>query len=127
MNKVILIGRLGADPETKDTQSGTLVCKFRIATDRRGKDGTDWHRITTFGKTAGVCAKFLSKGRMVAVEGRIQYSQYQEKWFTDIIANDVRFLDGQDGGARPTQGPKPGEGAPLPDGVEFPNGMDIPF
>lgn len=109
INKIILIGRLGADPETRQAQSGKAVTKFRIATDSGWGDNktTDWHNIVTFDRTAEACAKYLTKGRMVYVEGRVSYRKWDKEdgtsqWFTDIIANDVQFLGG--GEDRPSSG-----------------------
>jgi single-strand DNA-binding protein len=107
VNRVILIGRLGADPESRESAEGKPICKFRMATDSGfgERRQTDWHAIVTFGKTADACAKYLSKGRQVFVEGRISYRKWQKddgttQFFTEIIANDVRFLSdgGRDGG-----------------------------
>lgn len=106
VNKVILIGNLGADPETRETQSGSSVGNLRIATNERRKnrdgewvDHTEWHRVTVFGKTADNCDKYLSKGRQVYVEGRIQTRKWQDKegndkYTTEIVADQVRFLSG---------------------------------
>lgn len=105
VNKVILIGNLGADPETRETKSGSSVGNLRIATNERRKidgewaDHTEWHRVTVFGKTAENCEKYLSKGRQVYVEGRIQTRQWKDKegndkYTTEIVADQVRFLSG---------------------------------
>ena len=112
VNKVILIGNLGADPEARYTQSGSAVTNFRIATSENwtGKDGqkqerTEWHRIVTFGRLAEHCRDYLSKGRQVYVEGRIQTRDWQDKdgnkrYTTEIVANTVQFLGGRgDGGS----------------------------
>ena len=108
MNKVILIGRLGKDPESRGSQGGSTICKFSLATDDGWGENqkTNWHRITTFGKTAENCAKYLEKGRQVAVEGRVDYSEYekdgQKRYGTEIIADRVTFLGGrQDAGQEP--------------------------
>jgi single-strand DNA-binding protein len=106
VNRVILLGNLGADPETRTTQSGTAVTSLRVATSerRKDKDGqwsdhTEWHRVTCFGKTAENAAKYLSKGRQVYVDGKISTTKYTDKdgvdrWSTDIIANDLKFIGG---------------------------------
>lgn len=107
VNKVILIGNLGADPEMRSTQAGRPVCNLRIATgeswtDKSGQqqDRTEWHNVTVWDKQAEQCAQFLSKGRKVYVEGRIQSREYQandgstRKAF-DIVAKQVTFLGGQ--------------------------------
>ena len=108
MNKVILIGNLGADPEMRHTASGTPVCNLRLATNRKYKDKegntvehTDWHRITLWGRQAEVAAQYLTKGRQVAIEGRIEYSTTGEgdaiKYFTDIVAERLELLGGKSG------------------------------
>ncbi len=104
LNKVILIGNLGADPESKNTQSGTPITTFRVATNERWTDRngqpqtrTEWHRITTWNKLAENCARYLSRGSLVYVEGRLQTSSYEKNgqtcYSTDVVANVVRFLD----------------------------------
>jgi len=110
VNKVILVGHLGADPDMRYTPSGQGVCELRLATseswnDKNGQrqERTEWHRIVVWGKRAEVCSKYLAKGRQVFVEGRIQTRTYDDKdgnkrYITEIIANDVQFLGG--GGGR---------------------------
>lgn len=114
LNKAMLIGNLGKDPELSYTQSGTARCKFSLATNesytnKEGEkiDQTEWHNIVVWGKQAENCAKFLSKGRQVYVEGKIQTRSWddeqtgQKKYMTEINAQAVRFLGGkQDGGGR---------------------------
>ena len=98
LNKVMLIGRLGRDPELKTTQSGKSVCTFTLATDTGYGDNkkTDWHNITVFDKTADNCAKYLHKGSPAYVEGRISYDAYEKDGIkhttTKIIANTVLFI-----------------------------------
>ena len=113
VNKVILVGNLGADPDMRYTPSGQGVCELRVATseswnDKNGQrqERTEWHRIVVWGKRAEVCSKYLSKGRQVFVEGRIQTRTYDDKdgnkrYITEIIAADVQFLGGggREGGA----------------------------
>lgn len=97
VNRVILIGRLGKDPELK-TRNFT-VCNFPLATSKKvkGEDKTEWHSIVAFGKLAEICAQYLKKGRQCYVEGEIRYEKYQkdgqEKNITKIIANEVTFLE----------------------------------
>lgn len=110
VNKAIIVGNLGADPELKDTRSGDAVLNLSIATNERWTDKggktqerTEWHRVVVFGKTAENCAKYLSKGRQVYVEGRLQTSEWQDKegnkrYTTEIIASNVTFLSGDGGG-----------------------------
>ena len=106
MNSVVLIGRLTKDPEVAYLDSGTAIGRFTLAVDRITKSGeerkADFIRITVFGKQAENCAKFITKGRQVAVEGRIQTGSYQNKngdtvYTTDVIANRVEFLSGGGG------------------------------
>ena len=113
VNKAIIVGRLGRDPELRTTQGGTAVCNLSIATDRTYQNSqsnekvqeTEWHRVTVWGKQAEMCGKYLSKGREVYVEGRLRTSQYEKpdhpglKLFsTEIVAETVQFLGGRDGG-----------------------------
>lgn len=100
MNNVVLIGRLTRDPETRYIpESETAVATFTIAIDRLGKDkGADYPRITCFGKTAELVERFIAKGRLVAVQGRIQTGSYKNKdgqtvYTTDVVADRVEFLD----------------------------------
>ncbi len=104
VNKVIIVGRLGADPEVKTISAGSTVTRLNVATSEAwtGKDGqkqerTEWHRVTVWGKLAEICGKHLSKGRQVYVEGRLQTrswedAQGQKKYATEIVANTVQFL-----------------------------------
>jgi len=103
VNKVIIIGRLGQDPEMKAISQGTNVTRLNIATSENwtGKDGqkqerTEWHRVVVWGKLAEICGKYLSKGRQVYVEGRLQTSTYEKNgvkmYSTEIVANTVQFL-----------------------------------
>ena len=104
-NRVILIGNLGGDPETRYTAGGTAVCKFSMATSRKftGKDGqkqekTEWHRIVAWGKLAEICSQYLAKGKQVMIEGRIEYGSYEKDgvkhYTTDIIAENMLMLGG---------------------------------
>ncbi len=105
VNKVILIGRLGADPEVRYTQDGTMVTNFRLATDEQWKDKsgekvqkTEWHRIVTFRKLAEICGNYLAKGRLVYIEGRLQTRAWDDrdgnkKYTTEIIASNMQMLE----------------------------------
>lgn len=103
LNKVVLIGRLTAEPELRYTQSGTAVCTFRLAVDRpftnqKGEREADFIPIVVWDKVAENCGNYLSKGRLVAIDGRIQIRSYDaqdgtKRWITEVVANDVRFLD----------------------------------
>jgi len=109
VNKVILIGNLGADPELKYTPSNRPLCNLRIATtevfkDKSGQrqEKTEWHRVTVWGDQAENCNKYLAKGRSVYVEGRLQTRSYdkdgQKHYATDIVADRVVFMGGGGGG-----------------------------
>jgi single-strand DNA-binding protein len=110
VNKVILIGNLGADPELKYTPSSRPLCNLRIATtevfkDKSGQrqERTEWHRVTVWGDQAENCNKYLSKGRSVYIEGKLQTRSYekegQKHWATDVVADRVVFLGGGGGAA----------------------------
>lgn len=126
VNKVILVGRLGKDPELRYTQSGTANAKFPVATDRkyRNKEGewieeTEWHNIKVWGTQAENCEKFLSKGREVFIEGRINTDQYEDRdgnkrYWTEIVAMRVQFLGGASAPDRPrTNGAAPPASEPV--------------
>jgi len=103
MNRAILLGHLGADPEARDTKAGQVV-RFRLATNDRKKDPsgewvkvTDWHTVTCFGRLAETVARFCKKGKQVAVEGKIKTSEYtnkegEQRKSTEIIADRVHFV-----------------------------------
>lgn len=110
LNKVMILGRLGRDPEKKYTTSGIAVCNFSVATSESVKKGTsfeektEWHKIIVFGNQAETVSKYVKKGSLVFIEGRIQSRSYQdkeghEKYITEIIANSVRFLDMKESGS----------------------------
>jgi len=106
VNKVILVGNLGADPELRYTSSGMAVCSMRIATSRRYTDKqqqlqeeVQWHRVTAWAKLAELCKSYLTKGRRVYVEGRIKNGSYEDKtgqkrYTTEVVSETVVFLDG---------------------------------
>jgi len=115
-NKAMIGGRLGKDPELKQSQGGTAVCKFSVATsERRGsgrdaKEVTTWHNVIAFGKTAELIAKFFSKGKPIFIEGRIDNSQYEDKQgnkrsFSQVIVDRFCFVgsksDSDSGSAAP--------------------------
>lgn len=106
MNKVILIGRLGGDPETRYTQGGDAVTTFSVATSEKwkAKDGgkqerTDWHNVVAFGRQAEVCAEYLRKGSQVMVEGQIRTESYekdgQKRYSTKIYLRTMEMLGGK--------------------------------
>ena len=115
VNKAILVGNLGRDPELRYTQSGQAVANFSLATsesfstkDGRREERTEWHRIVVWGKVAENCAQYLSKGRTVYIEGRIQTREWENKEgqkqrTTEVVAQTVQFLGGPRGeGGRPS-------------------------
>ncbi len=124
VNKVIIIGRLGRDPEVRYTPDGTAVANFTVATSQEWKDKnsgekkekTEWHRVVVFRKLAELCGEYLAKGRQVYVDGRLQTRQWekdgQTHYTTEIVANEVQFLGGRD--TRDNSG----GGAGLPQNIE---------
>jgi len=136
VNKVILIGRLGKDPEVRYTPDGTMITNFNLATDEQWKDKngekvqkTEWHRIVTFGKLAEICGNYLVKGKLIFIEGRIQTRSWEDKdgvkrFTTEIIAANMQMLD--------TRGQTKGE-VSAPDSVNANSGPgntpedDVPF
>ena len=113
INKVILIGNLGADPETRYTPAGLAITNLRLATTDSWKDKqsgeqqdrTEWHRVAMFGKLAEISAEYLRKGSQVYIEGRIQTRKWQDqqgqdKYSTEIVANDMQMLGGKPGAGR---------------------------
>lgn len=152
VNKAILIGRLGRDPESRVTASGMSVVNFTMATTERykGEERTEWHRIVVFGKLADICNQYLSKGKQVYIEGRIQTREWEDKegnkrQTTEIVANEMRMLsprsEGQSGGGYNQGGYGQGGGydqgsgggghqqrsAPAGPGPGLPDDDDIPF
>lgn len=119
VNKVILVGNLGADPEIRYTPGGMAVANFRLATSetRANKDGqketrTEWHRVVAFGKLAEICGEYLSKGKQVYIEGKIQTRSWEDKdgnkkYTTEIVANIMQMLG--------TRGSESGAGASASD------------
>lgn len=142
VNKVIIIGRLGADPEMKAVGQGNTVTRLSVATsdnwtDKNGQkqEKTEWHRITVWGKLAEICGKYLAKGRQVYVEGKLQTRSWedngQKKYATEIVASTVQFLGSA--GAETTTGANQSQGSndfnfgdfgPEP---TFNQSEDIPF
>lgn len=112
INKVILIGNLGKDPETRFTPQGTAVSNFSVATDESYKDGktgqivprTEWHNVACFNRLAEIARDYLKKGSKVYIEGRLQTRKWQDKngqdrYTTEIIAGEMQMLDGKGGGS----------------------------
>lgn len=147
VNKVILIGNLGKDPELKYTPSGTAVAKFSLATNERYKDKagewqdrTEWHNIVTWQRTAEIAAEYLKKGRTVYIEGRLRTDSWEDKnthekkYRTEIVASDLVLLGGgREGGAeggggksRAAAAPEMDQSAPEPEPTQITD-EDIPF
>ncbi|MCC6137067.1 MAG: single-stranded DNA-binding protein [Bdellovibrionaceae bacterium] len=140
VNKVIIIGRLGADPELKTLGSGQAVANFNVATsenwvDRDGakQERTEWHRIVVWGKLAEICRQYLSKGRQVFVEGKLQTrswedQQGQKRYTTEVVANNIQFIGGANDRPAASQNQNMGGGAmdfsPEP---SFDSSEEIPF
>jgi single-strand DNA-binding protein len=136
INKVILIGNLGGDPELKYTPSGAAVTNFTVATNESWMDGkgerqekTEWHRIVVWGKLAEICKEYLKKGSKVFIEGRLQTRSWDgpdgnKRYTTEIVARDMQMLDTREGG-RPGDEWSGAEGAPSP--PEMPRDDDLPF
>lgn len=124
VNKVILLGNLGADPDLRKTPGGDSVCEIRVATneswtDKNGQhqERTEWHRVVIWGRRAEVCARYLSKGRQVYVEGRSQTRSYDDKdgvrrYAHEVVASNVQFIGGapdrEDGEPRGGSSPEGG-------------------
>jgi single-strand DNA-binding protein len=151
VNKAIIIGNLGKDPELRYTATGTPVAKFSVATSESWtnkqtntkEEKTEWHNIVVWGKMAEICGEYLKKGRPVYLEGRIQTRKWEDKegnnrYSTEIVANNVQFLGGRDAGQgqssynadksfddSPTDMPMPPE--PPSSGGAFAADDDIPF
>lgn len=153
LNKVMLIGNLGADPETRFTQDGTCVCNLRLATTEKFKDRngqqqerTEWHRVVLWGRLGEIANQYLKKGARVFIEGKIETRKWtnkegQDQYTTEIRANEMKMLggggggrsdSGSSGGGFPSQG---GGGASKsndpfagsPDFGDVPVDDDIPF
>lgn len=130
MNSVILIGRLTKDPEVRYTQDQMAIARFSIAVDRptRGEKQTDFPSIIVFGKQAENCERYLAKGRLVGIEGRIQTGSYTNKdgnkvYTTEVVAGRVEFLDWGD---KQGNSSEPTQGGDIPQGFEVLDD-DIPF
>lgn len=138
VNKVIIVGRLGSDPELKTISTGNNVARLSVATSDQwtDKDGqkqerTEWHRIVVWGKLAELCGKYLSKGRQVYVEGRLQTRSWEDpqgvkKYTTEIVAQTVQFLSGatQSSGSSYDSGFSGQDFGPEP---SFDSSEEIPF
>ena len=146
VNKVMLIGNLGRDPEIRYTTGGQAVANFTIATTEKytNKSGekqedTEWHRIVAWGRLAEICGEYLSKGRMVYIEGSIKTRSWEDKegntrYTTEVVARNMQMLGGQGGqggqGGKPAAPSTPDEKVPADFDIEddsFGSDDDIPF
>ena len=140
VNKVLLIGRLGRDPEVRYTPDGTAIANFSIATSEEWKDKktgekqqrTEWHRIVAFRRLGEICGEYLSKGKQVYIEGRIQTRDWQDKdgnkrYTTEIVASQMQMLGSRD--MNDQSGGSGFSGNDIPPGPEFSGSQDddIPF
>ncbi|MCO5121739.1 MAG: single-stranded DNA-binding protein [Burkholderiaceae bacterium] len=111
VNKVILVGNLGRDPEVRYSPNGAAICNITLATSRNWKDResgerreeTEWHRVVLYNRLAEIAGEYLKKGRSVYIEGRLQTRKWQDKegqdrWTTEIVADQMQMLGGRDGG-----------------------------
>jgi single-strand DNA-binding protein len=136
INKVILVGNLGADPESRAMPSGSAVTNIRVATSESWKDKntgdqqerTEWHNVAFFGRLAEVSAEYLRKGSQVYIEGKLRTRKWQDRdgkdrWTTEVIANEMQMLGGRPGSGAPAQATAVADASPA--NTEFDD--DIPF
>ena len=127
INKVILIGNLGRDPEVRYTPSGSAVCNLRLATTRNWKsretgekqEETEWHSVVLYDRQAEVAGEYLKKGRQVYIEGRLKTRKWQDKdgndrYTTEIVADTLQFLGSREGGGEESYGGESGGGSSRP-------------
>lgn len=141
INKVIIVGTVGKDPEMRYSQSGSALCSLSIATNEKWKDKngemqerTEWHRVKAFGKLAEIIGEYVKKGGQLYVEGKLRTEKYTdkqgvEKYSTDIIADEIMLLGGKsEGGDKPArQESRGGGGSSAPARGEFVDSEEIPF
>ena len=139
VNKVIVVGNLGQDPETRYMPSGSAVTNLRVATNEswkdkqtgEQKDRTEWHSVAMFGRLAEIAAEYLRKGSQVYIEGNLRTRKWQDKdgndrYTTEIIADEMQMLGGRSGGGAAAMSDSPPASAPpKPSGDDFDD--DIPF
>ena len=131
VNKVIIVGNLGADPEVRYMPSGDAITNIRVATTDRWKDkasgemkeATEWHRIVFFGRVAEIAGEYLKKGSQVYVEGRLRTRKWQDKeghdrYSTEVVADTMQMLGSRAGSGEPREPREPREGAPEPRAAE---------
>lgn len=149
LNKVMIIGRLGRDPELRYTANGTAVATLAVATNDswqdkdtgQWQDRTEWHRVVAWGRYGEICGEYLSKGSRIYIEGRLQTREWEDKegvkrWTTEIVVRDMMMLDGKGSGYSPRSEEPPhpadtqGTGMPSSSESEIPPAVteeDIPF
>ncbi len=140
VNKVIVVGNLGQDPETRYMPSGSAVTNLRIATNEswkdkqtgEQKDRTEWHSVAMFGRLAEIAAEYLRKGSQVYIEGKLRTRKWQDKdgndrYTTEIIADEMQMLGSRSGGGAPAMSDAPPASAPPPQQSTGDFDDDIPF
>ena len=143
VNKVIIVGNLGNDPDTRYMPSGSAVTNLSVATNEswkdkqtgEQKDRTEWHRVAMFGRLAEIAAEYLRKGSQVYIEGKLRTRKWQDqngndRWSTEIIADEMQMLGGRSSAGAPAMGDSgPPPGPPAPGGGADPGDPDddIPF
>ncbi len=139
INKAIIVGNLGADPEVRYTQSGSPVATFNVATTERWRDqegnqqeSTEWHRIVAWRKLAEICGEYLHKGSKVYIEGKIQTRKWQDqsgndRYTTEIVAREMKMLDRRESGGGSQGGSPRDPGFPDPSSSYSDMGEDVPF
>ena len=140
VNKVILVGNLGNDPDTRYMPSGSAVTNLSVATNEswkdketgEQKDRTEWHKVAMFGRLAEIAAEYLRKGSQVYIEGKLRTRKWQDKdgndrWTTEIIADEMQMLGGRMDSGAPAMNDPPPPSAPPPKGGSDDFDDDIPF
>ncbi len=139
INKAIIVGNLGADPEIRYTKDGSPVATFNVATTERWRDkegnqqeSTEWHRIVAWRKLAEICGEYLHKGSRVYIEGKIQTRKWtdqsgNDRYTTEIVAREMKMLDRRESGAGPSAGSSQDRSAPESSSSYSDMGDDVPF
>ena len=140
VNKVIIVGNLGDDPESRHTPNGAMVVNIRVATSESWKDKntgekqerTEWHRISAFGKLAEIMNQYLTKGSQVYIEGKLRTDSYekdgQKRYATTIVANEMQMLGGRGNGSQAAQAPaRAPQAATVGAGPDISFDDDVPF
>ena len=142
INKVILVGNLGQDPEIRYTQDGRPICNFSIATSETWKDKdtgerkekTEWHRVVVFGKLAEICGEYLAKGKQIYIEGKLQTRSWEQdgekKYMTEVVIDQrgvMQMLGSREGSGQPARPPAPARPQPQRDFRPPPNQQPDPY